>query len=149
MTSITIEINSNDEIWQLFDKGLNTIFVHKFNPHEAIEWWQTNLKTKNGIEFKNLFVKQMSMDIMTDLDGLKEIVALNTNQLRIYQFEKPVSNSLDIERLPEASRNAILKQNGLHHTFFIDFEFITIASFEPKFINAIALNPNFAERIIK
>lgn len=147
MNELTFEINSNEEIWELFDKNLNSIFIHKFVPNEVIEWWKTDLKTQNGIEFKNLSVRQMEMDVQTDLNGLKKILELNTNQLRIYQFEKPISGTLEIERLPKKNRNQILKQNGLKHFFFVDFEFITIGSFESEFISEIELNPKFDKRI--
>lgn len=147
MNELTFEINSNEEIWELFDKDLNIIFIHKFLPNEVIKWWKTDLKTQNGTEFKNLSVRQMEMDVQTDLNGLKKILELNTNQLRIYQFEKPVSDTLEIERLPEKNRNLILKQNGLKHFFFVDFEFITIGSFDSEFITRIELNPKFEKRI--
>lgn len=147
MNELTFEINSNEEIWELLDKDLNSIFIHKFVPNEVIEWWKTDLKTQNGTEFKNLSVRQMEMDIQTDLKGLKKILELNTNQLRIYQFEKPISDTLEIERLPEKNRNLILKQNGLKHLFFVNFEFITIGSFESEFIKEIERNPKFVKRI--
>ena len=147
MNELTFEINSNEEIWELFDKDLNSIFIHKFVPNEVIQWWKTDLKTQNGTEFQNLSVRQMEMDVQTDLNGLKRILELNTNQLRIYQFERPISDTLEIERLPEKNRNLILKQNGLKHFFFVDFEFITIGSFESEFINGIEQNPKFEKRI--
>ena len=147
MTEITFEINSNEEIWELFDKELNSIFIHKFLPNEVIEWWKTDLKTKKGSKLKNLNVRQMEMDVQTDLNGLKEILEMNTNHLRIYQFDKPISDTLEIQKLPENNRNLILKQNGLKHFFFVDFEFITISSFESEFINGIKLNPKFEKRI--
>ena len=147
MNELTFEINSNEEIWELFDKEINSIFIHKFWPNEVIKWWETDLKTQNGTEFKNLSVRQMEMDVQTDLNGLKRILELNTNQLRIYQFERPISDTLEIERLPEKNRNLILKQNGLKHFFFVDFEYITIGSFESEFINGIEQNPKFEKRI--
>lgn len=147
MTEVTFEINSNQEVWELFDKKLNSIFIHKFNPNQVIEWWKTDLKTKNGTEFKNLSVRQMEFDIQTDLSELKKILEINPYQLRIYQFDRPISDTLQIERLPEKSLNQILKQNGLRHFFFIDFEFITIGSFETDFIKSIETNPNFESRI--
>ena len=91
----------------------------------------------------------MKMDVQTDLNGLKKILELNTRQLRIYQFEKPISDTLEIDRLPEKNRNQILTQNGLKHFFFVNFEFITIESFEPEFIRGIELNPKFEKRIRK
>lgn len=147
MTEITFEINSNEEVWELFDKKLNSIFIHKFNPNQVVEWWKTSLKTKSGTEFKNLSVRQMEFDVQTDLSELKKILEINPYQLRIYQFDKPISNTLEIERLPEKSINQILKQNGLKHYFFIDFEFITIGSFETDFIKSIESNPIFENRI--
>ena len=147
MNEIIFEINSNEEIWELIDKKLNSIFIHKFLPNEVIEWWKTDLKTQSGIELKNLNVRQMEMDVQTDLSGLKKILELNTNQLRIYQFEKPISDTLEIQRLPENNRNLILKQNGLKHFFFVDFEFITIGSFESEFISGIESHSKFEKRI--
>ncbi len=147
MNELVFEINSNEEIWELFDKDLNSIFIHKFVPNEVIQWWKTDLKTQSGTEFKNLSVRQMEMDVQTDLSGLKKILKLNTNQLRIYQFEKPISDTLEIDRLPEKNRNQVLKQNGLKHFFFVDFEFITIGSFELDFISGIEQNPKFEKRI--
>ncbi len=147
MQELTFEIESNQEIWELFDKDLDSIFIHKFMPNQAIEWWKTDLKTQNGAEFKNLSVRQMEMDVQTDLSGLKKILELNTNQLRIYQFEKPISDTLEMEKLPEKNRNLILKQNGLKHFFSVNFEFITVGSFESEFISGIELNPKFEKRI--
>jgi len=149
MNELTFEINSNEEIWELLDKNVDSIFIHKFVPNEVIEWWKTDFKTDNGTEFKNISVRQMEMDIQTDLSGLKKILELNTNQLRIYQFEKPISDTLEIQRLPENNRNPILKQNGLKHFFFVDFEFITIGSFEHEFLNMIETNPKFEKRILE
>ena len=52
MKEITFEINSNEEIWDLFDKNLDSVFIHKFVPNEVMEWWKTDLKSEKGIEFK-------------------------------------------------------------------------------------------------
>lgn len=143
MFEITIEINSSEDIWQIIDKKVNAIFIHKFNPNNVIEWWKTDLKSKNSDTIKNLSVRQLVVDIQTDLDGLKQILKLNSNQLRIYQFEKNIPDSLIIENLPEKSRFEILKQNGLRHFFFLDFEFLTIRSFDNDFINSISNDINF------
>jgi len=145
MHQLTFKVNSNEEIWELFDKKLNAIFIHKFMPNEAIEWWETNLKTRSETELKGLSVRQMEMDIQTDLNGLKKILELNTRFLRVYQFEKPIPGSLTIERLPEKNREHILKQNGLKHFFFINFEFLTVESFDSEFIRAIKLKQKLTE----
>ncbi len=147
MFEITIEINSNEDIWLILDKKMNSIFIHKFNPNNTIEWWKTDLKIKNGSTFKNISVRELVCDIQTDLDGLKQILELTTNQLRIYQFEKKIADSLIIENIPEKSRFEILKQNGLRHFFFLDFEFLTISSFDINFINRIKKNQDFENRM--
>jgi hypothetical protein len=72
MNELTFEINSGEEICELFDKELNTIFIHKFATNEVIEWWTTDLKTQSGTELKNLSVRQIEMDVQTDLHGLKK-----------------------------------------------------------------------------
>jgi hypothetical protein len=148
MIEITIEIESNEDIWQLLDKRLEIVFIHKFRPNNKIEWWKTNLEIKNGTKFTDLNIRQMEMDIQTDLIGLKNLLEINSHQLRIYQFDKNIPDSLIIENIPEKSRFDILKQNGLRHTFFLDFEFLTIRSFDFEYINAIKTNSIFENRII-
>ncbi|QXP71911.1 hypothetical protein H0I29_07510 [Polaribacter sp. R2A056_3_33] len=88
-------------------------------PNEVIEWWKTDLKTQSGTEFKNLSARQMEMDVQADLNGLKKILELNTRQLRIYQLDKPISDTLEIDRLPENNRKQILKQNRLKYFFLV------------------------------
>lgn len=147
MEEITFEIESNNEIWELIDKEFNSIFIHKFNPNQAIEWWKTDLKTKGGQILENISVRQMELDVQTDLSGLKQIIEMNTHYLSIYQFEKKVSDTLQLERLPEKSKEQILKQNGLKHIFWINFEFLIVRSFDTEFINSIKNNPRFEKRI--
>jgi len=147
MREITIEIESNQEIWELFDKDLNNIFIPKFNPHEVIEWWETDLKIKSGVDLRGLKVRNLTFDLHTDLDGLKKLIDLNTSHISIFQFDKPVPDTLIFEQLPESSRNSILKQNGLRHNFWIHHEFITISSFDDDFVESIKKNPIFQNRI--
>ena len=147
MKEITFDINSNQEIWSLIDKDYNHIFIHKFMPNETIEWWKTDIKMKNNETYEKLEVRNMEFDILTDLNGLKKILDLNTNQLRIYQFDKPVPNTLSIEYLPQNNRERILQQNGLKIFYFCDFEFLTISSFDEKFIKDIEDNELFKVRI--
>jgi hypothetical protein len=136
MKEITIELQSNDHLWDLLDKSLNAIYIYKFNPNEALEWWKTNI-TVQGTELKNISVRQMEFDINTDLAGLKTLLGFNTYHMSIYQFDNPVPDTLNIDRLPEHSRLKILKQNGLHHIFFVHFEFVTIHSFDEDFIKGL------------
>lgn len=147
MKKIVFKINSYAELWEVFDKNLNNIFIHKFMPSEAIRWWKTNLKTENGILFKDLAVRQMKMDVQTDLDGLKKILELNMNQLRIYQFTKQISDTLKVEGLSENNRNQILRENGLKHFFFINYEYLTIESFETAFLDSIIAKTKYKEGI--
>ncbi|ESU25053.1 hypothetical protein FEDK69T_02430 [Flavobacterium enshiense DK69] len=138
MKTIRVTIDSNDDILNVVDKNLNYIFIHKFMPNAAVEWWKTDLKMKTGEVF-DFQVRNMEFDIQTDLDGLKIIIELNTNQLRIYQFDRPVPSTLSLELLPEKLRESILKQNGLKHIFFCDFEFLSISSFDEDYIDRIEI----------
>jgi len=147
MKEIVFNINSNEEIWDLIDKKFNHILIHKFNPNETLEWWNTDIRMKNKVLFENVAVRNMEFDISTDLNGLKSILSLNTNQLRIYQFDRPLPNTLSFDYLPENSLEKILLQNGLKHSFFCDFEFITISSSIEDFIKNIEENDQFKQRI--
>lgn len=137
MKEITINIDSNREIWSIIDKNFNHILIHKFMPSEALEWWLTDIRLKNNEKISNVKVRNMTFDVLTDLNGLKKFLDQNTNQLRIYQFDKPVANTLALDFLPEKNREQILLQNGLKHFYFCNFEFLTIASADKHFINNI------------
>jgi len=82
----------------------------------------------------------MQFDIQTDLTGLEKVLQLKTRQLRIYQFDRPVPDTLCIEWLPDESIDKILKSNGLKHKYWIDFEFVTVCSFDEIFIETIIEN---------
>ena len=146
MEHIVFDIESNNEIWELIDKRFEHILIHKFNPHDTIEWYEADLKISN-LDLKNIQVRNMEFDFLTNLEGLKEIINLNTNFLRIYQFNKPVADTLVIENLPEHSKDVILMNNGFKSSFFIDFEVLTISSFDLEYITMIKNNSLFSKRI--
>ncbi|MBW8359863.1 MAG: hypothetical protein K0M63_08710 [Weeksellaceae bacterium] len=147
MTELTFEINSSDELWTLIDKRFNHILIYKFTPNEAVAWWKTDLKMKDGELFENLSVRNMEFDIRTDLDGLKRILELNTPHISIYQFDKPVPDTLALQYLPPQHLESILRQNGLKNTYSCEFEFLSVASADGKFIAAIEADPLFCARI--
>jgi len=147
MKEIFFDIESSEEIWSLIDKNFNHILIYKFMPNPAIEWWKTNIALKNNETFENLEVRNMEFDIRTDLDGLKKILELNTLHLNIYQFNKPIPNTLSLDHLPQENLERILQENGLQHSYSCNYEFITIASSNEKFIKDILDNPVFNNRI--
>jgi hypothetical protein len=101
----------------------------------------------NDERLDNIEVRNMAFDIQTNLEGLKKILEFNTHQLRIYQFEKPVPDTLDLDYLTDQNREKILLQNGLKHIYFCDFEFITIESYDTEFLNSIENSETFKDRI--
>jgi hypothetical protein len=143
MEYLRLEINSNEDVWELSDKSLEHNLILNFRPHERIEWWNTDLKSNDGKLLKNLNVRDLQFDLQTNQEGVKEILDLNTDQFDIYQFDKPIADSLRILDLPENSRNEILKQNGLKHIFDCKFEVLEIRSFDVDFISKIRDNPKF------
>jgi hypothetical protein len=147
LETICFEIESNEEVWSLIDKTIPNIFINRFNPNYMIEWWNTSVISNDGISLNNISVRNMEFDIQTDLIGLKKILELETVYLDIYQFSKPVPDTLVIEQLPKNSSESILLNNGLQHIFSIEFEVLTLESFNPEFIKAVRENPLFAERI--
>jgi hypothetical protein len=146
MDVIVMEIDSNEELFQLIDKRFDHIFIHKFNPHGVFEWSTANLKIGN-LDIKGASVRHMQFDVQTNIEGLRKFTKLNTNYLSVYQFEKAVADTLVLENLHENSKEKILFHNGLKHIFSIDFEVLTIESNDENFINSIRNNPIFSVRI--
>ncbi|GAA0880719.1 hypothetical protein GCM10009119_36890 [Algoriphagus jejuensis] len=149
MHSITLTIDSIDDILSLFDPSAPHFFVHRFDPQPAIGWFKADLDTSSGLNLKDAEVRGMQFDLQTDIEGIRKILVLNTSQLSIYQFARKVPDTLVLEYLPAQSRDKILQSNGLRHFFGIDFEFLTVESFDPDFIQAISENPMVRDRITR
>jgi len=148
MEEVTIRpLDSNTEIWDIIDKIVDHILVHQFDPHSSIEWWNSSVKVKSDLTLENIKVRSMQFDIQTNVNGLKQILDLNTAYLNIYQFSKPIPDTLEIEWLPPNNTENILLQNGLVHIFWIEFEYVTIKSIRPDFIKSIKENHLFSDRI--
>lgn len=144
---ITFEIDSDEDILNFLHQKAHVFFIHKFCPNPVLEWWETEFITQNNIEFKDLSVRMMKMDVQTDVEGLKKILKMNTNQLYVFQFDRKLSDTLWLESLPENRKFEILKENGLKQFFNLDFEYITISSFEEKAIDRIELTLNSEKRL--
>ncbi|WP_375559238.1 hypothetical protein ACE193_16060 [Bernardetia sp. OM2101] len=140
MHEITIEIDSNEDIWKLIDKESDHIFISNFNPNSSTSWWKTDLKISENQNLRNISVRNMSVNLQVNLATLKEIIELNTQSLVIYQFAKPIPDTLLVNQLMEQSKENILIQNDLKHCFIVNFEFLTIKSFDENFINDIHKN---------
>ncbi|WP_291724701.1 hypothetical protein [Bernardetia sp.] len=140
MREITIEIDSNEEIWRYIDEKLNHIYISNFRPKSSFSWWKTDLKISESQTFENISVRNMSLDLQVDLTTLRKLIELNTQSLIIYQFDKPIPDTLLVAELMEQSKENILFQNGLKHSFFINFEFLTVKSFDENFIEDLQKN---------
>ena len=149
METIYIEqLDSNSEIFELIDKNLPHILIDRFWPHDqAIEWWTTAVKINSTTWLENLQVRDMEMDIQTDLVGLKKIMDLNSNHLHIYQFDRPIPDTLRIRDMPSNTVESILLKNGLRHSFIIRFEQMTIKSVDKNFLETIRGHQSFADRV--
>ncbi|MDJ0578412.1 hypothetical protein [Crocosphaera sp.] len=131
---------SKEELCEIFDPKFPFILIESFEPKGLSKWWQTDLKFL-GTKFKNLSIRHMIFDIQTDLEGFKKIFQLNTpHYLSIYQFDKPIPDTLVPRFLPDNNKERILKQNGLKHHYLFNFEFLTITSFEEEFLTEIKMN---------
>jgi hypothetical protein len=148
MFSTTLSLNTNDEVIKLIDKDYNHFLIHQFNPTYSSDWKHADVKM-NGVSLKDITVRKMSFDILCDIKKVEEITLLNIPYLNIYQFSKPISDSLLIENLKPVIKDRILLQNGLQRKYFINNEYITIYSFDESFINNIENNPYWKDSILK
>ena len=138
----------NSELWEIIDKNVDHILIHQFDPHQKNEWWTTSISVRENFELKNVSVRQMQFDLSTNLAGLKNILKLNSLFLNIYQFNRPIPNTLQINELPEQARESILKQNGLEYIILNQLEDTIIESVSLEFINKIRQNPLIKDRIV-
>ena len=147
MESIRFTLDSSLEIWEFIDKSVDHILIHSFQAHNILEWWESTVKLDQTNTLESIKVRNMQFDIQTNISGLRQILEHESNSLDIYQFNKPISDTLVIEALPGNKAETILIQNGLQHIISVNFESITVSSVSPDFIKSIVENSTFAERI--
>jgi hypothetical protein len=147
MFSTTLSLNTNEAVFKLINKNFNHFLIHQFNPTYTSEFTKASIKSK-GINLTDITVRKMSFDVLCDLKTIKEISLLNTKYLNIYQFNKPISDSLLIENLKPEIVDRVLKQNGLQHKYFLNHEFLSIYSFDEEYIHNIEQHPDWKSSIL-
>lgn len=147
METIRFTLESNSEIWSIIDQTADHVLVHNFQPNAVSEWWTSSIQLKSNFILENVSIRNLQFDLQTTISGLRQILEQETDFLDIYQFDRPVSDTMVIGKLPEATAERILIQNGLQHIIKIYFESITLSSVNPEYIRSIVENPLFAERI--
>ncbi len=147
METIRFTLDKNLEIWEFIDKTSDHVLIHNFQAHNILEWWESTIKLSPITTLENIKVRNMQFDIKTNISGLRQILQHESNFLDIYQFNKPIPDTLVIGHLPSNYAEKILLQNGLQHIISVDFESITVSSVSPDFIKSVAENSVFADRI--
>lgn len=147
MYSTTLSLDNNEAVYQLINKNFNHFLIHQFQPNYSSEWVKSTIRNKI-ISLENITTRKMSFDILCDLKKVKEISLLNTKYLNIYQFKKPVPDSLLIDNLKAEMIDNVLQQNGLQHKYFINNEYLTVYSFNKEFIQIIEDDPVWRNFII-
>ena len=147
MFSTTLALDNNEAVFKLINKNFNYFLVHQFQPTYASDWIQSTIKNE-FVSLENITVRNMGFDILCDLKKIKEISLLNTKYLNIYQFKKPVPDSLQIDNLKTEIVDYVLQQNGLQHKYFINNEYLTVYSFNKEFIQIIEDDPVWRNFII-
>ncbi len=137
MESISFQVESNEELWEIVDKSVPYIFLHRFNPHQSIEWFNGSVSVESNEIVKNGLIRNMQFDLQTDLSTLQQILQMNHYYLSIYQFNKPIPGTLVIENLPEENNNSILQQNGLEHIIWIEYEWVRVSSFNSAYLSRL------------
>lgn len=147
MHELTLELESYQQLCGIIGDMPGYFLVPNYTPHEAVGWAKANISI-NGFTLANADVRNLKFDLRTDRDGLEKVLNHSTQQFIIYCFSKPVSDTLVIDYLPEQGKENILKQNGLLHIFDIEFEFLTISSFDEGFLENIRQHPEYSKLVI-
>lgn len=147
MESVRFSLESNLEIWNFIDKTSNHLLISNFRPQNILEFTDATIKLSPSRTLENIEVRNMQFDLRINVSELKQILEFETNFINIYQFNKPIANTLVIADLPNNNRETILMENGLQHIIEVQFESITVSSFHASFIKTIITNQYFKNRI--
>ncbi|MGQ2984054.1 hypothetical protein [Flavobacterium sp.] len=148
MYNLTLEIGSNKQLLDIIGNSPDYFLLHKHMPQPALRWEKADIHI-NGLVLDNVDIRCLQFDVKTNFQELNRIIRHSIYNISIYQFEKPIADTLVIEYLPENAKEHILRKNGLKHIFSLEYEFLTVSSFDESFIDNIRMHHVYSKSIIE
>ncbi len=138
MRTIIFKDLDDKDILDIVDPAIPYILIPNFRPHSAREWWTTDIQLDSKEYLKNVDVRDLIVDLMTDKNTIEKIFKRGQfNQLALFQFNKRISNTLKIDELPSGTADSILIQNGLVNKIWINYEFVELSSTDNNYLETI------------
>ncbi len=101
-----------ETIAELLDPSVPFVWVVGHSPHRTIEWWELDLPVHRGERPRRLRVRSLWCELLLNTAEFVEIAG-QFDGVTLFQMDRPVPSTLQVERLPEDRRYAILRQVGL------------------------------------
>lgn len=104
----------------LLNPNVPYIWVRNHMPNPTVKWWITHLPISTSDTVMQMKVRNLRYDLQMEtqqfLDNLKEFVPFG---IEIYQFDRPVPDTLTLNQIPEDKRTKVLLNNGGQSAFFL------------------------------
>ena len=115
--SIMLGSCPTETIAKLLDPSVPFVWVVGHSPHRRIEWWQLDLPVSRGEQPRQLQVRDLWCELLVDTAEFIRIAG-QFDGATVFQMDRPVPNTLQVERLPEDRLYTILREVGLSAHFY-------------------------------
>jgi hypothetical protein len=138
MKSIVFKDLTNDQIVDILDPAIPNILIPGFRPHKNRRWQLTDIDLGLDDGLKRVNARDLTVDLMTDKRTAEQILKNGYfNQLSLFQFTKPIPDTLKVSELPVATMDEILIHNGLINRVWVNYEFVEFSSKDDDYFEMI------------
>lgn len=102
---------------EFLDPAVPFVWVVGHSPHRVIEWWPLELPLLRGEPPRPVRVRSLWCELLLSTAEFAA-VADQFDGVSLYQMDRPVPDTLILERLPQGRLYRILRQVGLSAHFY-------------------------------
>jgi hypothetical protein len=128
------------DLIKFLDLSVPWIWILDHCPDQSLQWWKASIPlNEKGSIFTGL-VRRLVFDLqLPTCDFISRASEFDSHGLLLVQSHSQMPNTLCLERIPEAQRNAVLIQNGATLKIFLPhaLETLQIQSFIKGYLSTV------------
>ena len=125
------------DLIQFLDKSVPYVWLLGHMPNPAIQWWDASVPVNRETPFSGK-VRNLVYDLqMSTSDFIKISPSLNDYGLVLIQSNKPMPDTLELDRIPENQHASVLIKNGATLRIFLPhaIETAMVTSYRVGYLN--------------
>jgi hypothetical protein len=102
------------------DATVPWVWIRGHMPKRSIQWWNARVPLSVDGELRDVTVRSLQFDLLLTTSRFLELLPdFHDHALCLFQLRQPVPDTLTLDRVPDASIDRVLVQNGLHLAFYL------------------------------